>query len=74
MTLMRLSVLGEDEDVVEVNKHKLVFHVSQDVVHQGLEDGRRIGQPERHDEYSQCPVGMLNAVFHLSPSLILTKW
>ena len=24
--------------------------------------------------YSQCPVGVLKAIFHSSPSFILTKW
>ena len=41
---------GEDQDVIEVDKNKLVNHVSEYVVNKGLEDGRSIGEAKRHHQ------------------------
>lgn len=41
---------GEDEDVIEINKDISIEHVSEHIVHHCLEDGRGIGQAERHYE------------------------
>ena len=45
---MLLRVLGVDEDVVEVDDHEQVEEVGEDVVHETLECGRCVGEPERH--------------------------
>ncbi len=51
-------VLGEDQDVVEVNGHlALSDQVAEDVVHHPLECGGRIGEPEEHNGgFVQTPV------------------
>ena len=48
MSSVYLEILGEDEDVVEVDKNKLVDHVSQYVIDQTLEDGWCFSESERH--------------------------
>lgn len=45
-----LQVLGEDEDVIQVDKHEPTQHVVEDVVDQILEHHRRIGETERHNQ------------------------
>ena len=47
---MLIEILGEDKDVVEINRD-LPFsnQVFEDVVHHPLEGGRRICEPEEHD-------------------------
>ena len=75
MNLVRLSILGENENVVQINKNKLVYHISQDIVHQGLEDGWRVREAERHDEVlpgpRRCVEGRLPFVTFLNPHKVL---
>ena len=72
MGLVLFRTLGEDEDVIQVDEGESVDHVPEDVIDEGLEDGRGV-KPKGITRYSQCPVGVLNAVFHSSPSLIRTR-
>ena len=39
---MFLRVLGEDEYVVQIDKNKLIDHVSEHIIHQSLEDGQSV--------------------------------
>lgn len=41
---------GKHQDVIHVHKDKLVEYVLEEVIDQGLEDGRSIGEAERHDQ------------------------
>ena len=41
---------GEDEDVIEINKDISIEHVSEHIIYHCLEDGKGIGQAERHYE------------------------
>ena len=63
---------GKDQDVVEVHEDGAVQHVPEHVVDQGLENRR--GCPKGITKYSKWPNGVLNAVFHSSPSRMRTKW
>ena len=75
VTLVRPSVLGENKDVVQINENELVYHISQDVVHQGLEDGRHVREAERHDEVLPVPrrrvEGRLPFVAFLNPHQVV---
>jgi len=46
--LMIFQGIGEDEDVVEVDHYKDISHVSEDVIHEGLERSGSIGESHRH--------------------------
>ena len=50
MDLMIFQGIGEDEDIVEVDHYEDVSHVSEDVIHEGLECSRRIGEPHGHNQ------------------------
>jgi len=64
---MLSAVLGEDPDVIKVNKLKPTEHVTEYVVHQCLEDGRGVGQPERHDQLFKMPHTHFVCCFPLVP-------
>jgi len=53
-------------------KQTQIEHVTEYVVNQGLEDGR--GVDRGMTKYSKCPIGVLKAVFHSSPSRMQTRW
>src|SRR5882672_3956051 len=42
--------IGEDEDIIEVDHYKDVSHVSEDVIHEGLERSGSIGESHRHNQ------------------------
>jgi len=42
--------LEEDEDIIEVDHYKDVSHVSEDMVHEGLERSGGIGEPHGHNQ------------------------
>src|SRR5882672_1816574 len=42
--------VGEDEDIVEVDHYEDVSHVSEDVIHKGLERSRSIGESHGHNQ------------------------
>src|SRR5882672_2957963 len=42
--------VGEDEDVIEVDHYEDVSHVSEDVIHEGLECRGSIGQTHGHNQ------------------------
>ena len=50
-----ISGLGEDENVIQVDKDEPVEHVSKNVVYQDLEDGEGVGETEWHDEVLVVP-------------------
>lgn len=49
-------VVGEDQDVVQIDENVDVKHVVEDVVHEVLEYGRSIRQAEWHDEAFEVTV------------------
>lgn len=49
MCLMPFWSAVEDQDVIQINKDRVAVEVLQHIIHQGLEDGRSIGEPEGHD-------------------------
>ena len=46
---VRVHVVGEDEDVVEVDDDTVVEEVLENVVHETLESGRSVGKSEGHN-------------------------
>ena len=42
--------LGEDQYVIQVNKHKLADQVPKDIVNQALEDGQSVRESKRHEK------------------------
>ncbi len=49
--------LGEDQDIVEVNKNEPVDHVSKHVIDECLEDHRGVRKPKWHDQILKVPRG-----------------
>ena len=47
---MLLLGVGKNQDVVEIDENLPVEHVAEYVIDQGLEDSRRIGEAEWHDQ------------------------
>ncbi len=50
MELMFGEAAGEDQDVIKVDKHKVVQEVPQDVIDEDLEDCGGVSEAERHDQ------------------------
>src|SRR5467141_58917 len=50
MDLMIFKGVGEDEDIVEVDHYEDVSHVSEDMVHEGLECSGSIGESHGHNQ------------------------
>ncbi len=48
-------ILGEDQDVVKVNKNKPIDHVSKHAVDECLEDRRGVRKAKRHDQLFKMP-------------------
>lgn len=49
MTFMFLCRVGENLNVIQIDKNKLVKEVPEDVVNESLEDSWSIGEPKRHN-------------------------
>ena len=62
-----LTEVGEDQDVIEVNKDKPVEHVPEHVVHQGLEDSRNVGEAEGHHQVLVVAGGGIERRLPLTP-------
>src|SRR5882672_9981396 len=50
MDLMIFKGIGEDEDIVEVDHYEDVSHVLEDMIHEGLECSRGIGESHGHNQ------------------------
>ncbi len=61
MLLMFRRELGEDQHAVQIDENKPVDPVTENVVNQGLEHSRSVGQTKGH-KYSKGPRGVLNAI------------
>ena len=49
MFLVKFFVVKIDKDVVKVDNYADIEHVREDVVHESLKSGWRIGEFKRHD-------------------------
>lgn len=67
MSYMLYHALGENQNVINVNKRKLVKKISDDVIYLGLKQSRELVSPKGITKYSKYPNGVLNAIFHSSP-------
>lgn len=61
-----LRFLEKNQNVVKVDKNKMVQEISEDVVYQTLKNSWGVSQSKGH--YLELAKGMLNAVFHSPPS------
>ena len=50
MLLMFVERAGKYQDVVKIYNHEPVQHVAEDVIHQGLEDSRGVGESKGHHQ------------------------
>jgi hypothetical protein len=57
--LVLRSVLGEDEDIIQVHNNKVIEHISKDGVHEALEGGRSICETEVHDHEIEGTIASL---------------
>ena len=65
-------VVGEDQDVIQVDDDELEHNVLKDIVDEVLKAGRRVCEAETHDKGLKKTLGRAKAAFHSSPSLIRT--
>lgn len=72
MLNMFLSITKKYKNAFEVNKNKTVERISTNIVYSCLKDDEGIGKAEQHKELEMAD-GVLNAVFHSSPSQMWTK-
>jgi hypothetical protein len=52
---------AEDEDVVEVDKHKTIQNVTEHIIDQCLENNRSVGEPKRHDQILMVCTGSVES-------------
>ena len=74
MVTIEIGIVGVDEDVVQVHEDANIKEVAKNVVHESLKGSWRIGESERHYTPFKGAIASQNAVFHLSPSRIWTRW
>lgn len=63
---VRFLIRGEDEDVIQIDKHEPVQCVSEGVIDKGLGNNWGIGETKRHDQVFTVTGGVVKAVFHSS--------
>lgn len=71
MLFMRFR--GENQNIIKTDKHRLIQQISKNITDKGLKNSWCFGEPEWHHQIFIMPIGVLNAVFHLSPSQIITR-
>jgi hypothetical protein len=75
--VMVMSVLREDEDVVEVEYNEDVSHVLKDVIHEVLECCWSIRQSEWHDKVFERPIagakGCLPFLTRCDLNIVITR-
>ena len=71
------DALREDEDVIEVDYYEDISHVSEDVVHEGLEHSRCISEPHQHDQELKgaiaCSEGCLPLITCCDMNIIVAR-
>ena len=70
MSLVFLSILREDEGVVDVHPYKDPEVVSKDIIYGELERGGALQRPKGITTHSKAPNCVLKAVFSTSSSWI----
>src|SRR5882672_3021836 len=60
--------VGEDEDIVEVDHYEDVSHVSEDVIHEGLERSGSIGESHGHNQEFKRAISGAKGCFPLMAS------
>ena len=57
MQLVFCERLGENQNIIDVHKHKLMQHVPEDIVHKALEYCGGVGETKQHDEVFEVAQG-----------------
>lgn len=73
MVNMVIVTLENIEDVIQVEKEKLIEHVSEHDINQGLEDRGATGQTKGHYQNLMMPCRCVRLVFHSPTSGIRTR-
>src|SRR5882672_6927383 len=60
--------IGEDEDIVEVDHYEDVSHVSEDMIHEGLEHSGSICESHRHNQEFEGAISGAKGCFPLVAS------
>src|SRR5882724_1776018 len=75
--LMIFQRVGEYEDVIKVDHYEDISHVSEDMVHEGLERSGSIGEPHRHDQEFEgaiaCPEGCFPLMARCAPNIVVAS-
>src|SRR5882672_9491935 len=68
MDLMIFKGIGEYEDIVEVDHYEDVIHVSEDMIHEGLECSGSIGESHGHNQEFERAIMGAKGCLPLMPS------
>lgn len=64
-----LSQAGKNKDVIEVDEHEPIQHITENVVNQGLEHSSSVGQSEWHHQVFVLPASHVKGSLPLVPFL-----
>lgn len=64
---MFLFSLGIDQNVSEINKHKEIQHISEDIIYQGLKNSGGVGESKWHHQVLIVATGCDEGCFPLIP-------
>jgi len=62
---------GEDQDIIQINKHELIEHVSEHVIHQHLENSGGIGETKGHHQVLVMSSGGIELVAFPDPDQVI---
>lgn len=60
-----LNVAGENQDVIQVNKNELIEHVSENIIYEGLEYCRGVGESKGHNQIFRMAEGGIEGCLSL---------
>jgi len=77
VNLMLFQRVREDEDIIKVDHYEDISHVSEDVVHEGLECSGSIGKSHWHDQELEGAVtrseGCLPLMAHCDANIVVAS-
>lgn len=68
-----LHVSGEHQNVIEVKEHIIIKHIWITSLISAWKTAGALERPKGMTKYLKHPKGVLNGVFHSSPSLLRTR-
>lgn len=64
MMIVEVLTFRDNQDVIQVNEGKLVWHVPKGVLYGVLESQQGVAKPKQHDQILQLANLVWKAVFH----------